>query len=184
MKKIPGFTLIEVLLATMILVVAVSAILYTIIQGFNIQGTSKDFSLAMSAARAEIEKVRNQDFSSIATGTFIFDPNGEDDNLNGVLDLGEDENGNGILDSPFDGSGQIVISDAQLSAGGTITNLKNIRVVICWRQKDGRIIGEDNGQGDGIALDGILHADEKAAGNGDELMDSPCVVVSSIANKG
>lgn len=167
MKKIPGFTLIEVLLATMILVVAVSAILYTIIQGFNIQGTSKDFSLAMSAARTEIEKVRNQDFSSIATGTFIFDPNE-----------------NGILDSPFDGSGQIVISDAQLSAGGTITNLKNIRVVICWRQKDGRIIGEDNGQGDSIALDGILQAEEKAAGNGDDLIDSPCVVVSSIANKG
>jgi prepilin-type N-terminal cleavage/methylation domain-containing protein len=175
MKK--GFTLIEALIATLILGSVASGLIYGIIQCSNLQQNSQHLTIAMNAAQAEVEKIRNQEFASIAIGTFTFDPNGEDDNLNGSLDAGEDENGNGVLDSPFDGSGQI----KTYYVAGSDNNLIDIRVAVCWRQANGRIIGEDNGAGGGTALDGRLNGTEDA--NGDTAIDSPCVIDAAIANK-
>jgi len=160
MTRKSGFTLIEVLIATAVLAGVTLAILSTFMQCSNLRETSKNLGIAMSAARAEIEQLHNQDFSSIATGTFTFDPIG------------------------LNGKGQTIITNASLTAiagGGTTADLKNIRVVVCWQQRSGRTIGEDNGAGQGTALDGILHNDEDADGDGE--IDSPATVVASIANK-
>jgi type II secretory pathway pseudopilin PulG len=152
MKK--GFTLIEVLIATIILTGAILAILSTLIQCSNLQESSKNLSLTISAARAKVEEMRNVDFSDLIT------------DYNGPFDV-SGLNAKGRVDTSY--------------VAGSSNKLINVRVVICWRQKGGRIIGEDNGAGAGTALDGILHNDEDADGDGET--DSPCVVDTSIANK-
>ncbi len=158
MKKTLGFTLVEVLITTVVLVVAILGILYTIVHCFTLQETSKNLNLAMSAARAKVEEMRNTDFSTLI------------DNYNGPFDMTESE---------LDGKGRV---DASYVAGSS-DDLIDVRVVICWRQKGGRIIGEDNGAGEsGIALDGQLNGDEDVDNDGE--IDSSCAVITSIANKG
>lgn len=151
MKK--GFTLIEVLIASVIIVVAILAILSTLIHCFDLQETSKNLGLAMSVARAKIEEMRNADFTTLIV------------NYNGPFEV-TGLNGKGRVDASY--------------VAGSNNNLIDVRIAICWRQKGGRIIGEDNGAGLGIPLDGILHNDEDADGDGE--IDSPCTVVTSIAN--
>lgn len=152
MKK--GFTLIEVLIATVVLTGAILAILSTLIQCSNLQETSKNLGLAINAARGEIEEMRNADFTTLIV------------NYNGPFEV-TGLNGKGCVDASY--------------VAGSNNNLVGVRIAICWRQKGGRIIGEDNGAGGGTALDGILHANEDADGDGE--IDSPCVVDTSIANK-
>ncbi len=114
MKK--GFTLIEVLIATVVLTGAILAILASLIQCSNLQETSKNLGLTISAARAKVEEMRNVDFSDLIT------------NYNGPFDV-----------SGLDAKGRV---DSSYVAGSN-NNLIDIRVVICWRQGRNRIIGED-----------------------------------------
>jgi hypothetical protein len=54
-------------------------------------------------------------------------------------------------------------------------------ITVCWQAKDGRIIGEDNGAGGGIALNGILDGTEDINGNSE--LDSPVKFRELITNK-
>ncbi len=59
--------------------------------------------------------------------------------------------------------------------------LLEVTITVCWRAKDGRIIGEDNGAGGGIALNGILDGAEDINGNGE--LDSPVKFMEFITDK-
>lgn len=154
MKNKAGFTLVEVLVTTVILAIVAVAVLYAMAQCLNLQETAKNLTIAMSAARAEIERLRNQDFTSIIPGTFTFDPYG------------------------LNGSGQINITPVDDLDD---PDLLNVRAVVCWQQGN-RIIGEDNGRGGGTALDGQVNGSEDV--NNNTLLDSTCVVTSSLGDRG
>ena len=101
MKHSPkkGFVLLELLLATAIAAFAVCGILLVYIVGMDLIKTSKNASIATSAAQGVLEEIRNTPFTNIPGMIFVVNGIGEDLNLNGALDAGEDTNGNGIIDS-------------------------------------------------------------------------------------
>ena len=58
-----------------------------------------------------------------------------------------------------------------------------VDITVSWRQRNGRIIGEDNGEGaGGIALNGIVDGDEDVDANG--ILDSPVHITGLVANRG
>jgi len=159
MKNREGFTFIELVTATFIAVLVLGALLSVINYSFGLQETNSNIAIAYNAAREKIEQIRNTSFGSIV-GTYnpqVFNPSG--------FTVGA-------------ARGRITASYVT----GSNSNLIDIRVVICWRQRNGRIIGEDNGRGGGTALDGILNGTEDInPSNG--LIDSPCVLSASISKK-
>ena len=152
-----GFTLIEALITTFVLASVGSALVYAIIQCSDLQETSRNLTIATSASQARIEQIRNTEFANIITN---FDGDANVFDINGL-------DGKGRVDASY--------------VSGSGSNLIDIRVAICWRQRGGRIMGEDNGAGGGSVLDGQLNGTEDADSDGE--MDSPCVVYAAIANK-
>lgn len=56
-------------------------------------------------------------------------------------------------------------------------NLKEARVVVSWKQRLGRIIGED------INLNGELDTGEDKTGGHSGELDSPCEIISAFAKR-
>jgi type II secretory pathway pseudopilin PulG len=60
--------------------------------------------------------------------------------------------------------------------------LKEITVVVCWRERGGRIVGEDNSAvGTAVPLNGVLDTAEDI--NGDGRLSSPCELIAAIAKR-
>ena len=134
-----GFTLIEVMVAAVVFILAFVGILISYLKCLELNEFAKNSSLAVSVSQSRLEKIkniRNKPFNQIKatynnvtftsnelTGigvSYIDDSNpkllkitvtfcwqqsnrrviGEDQNLNGQLNVNEDKNANGILDSP------------------------------------------------------------------------------------
>ena len=57
-----------------------------------------------------------------------------------------------------------------------------VDVIVSWRQRSGRIIGEDDGEGGGMALDGIINGSEDVDADG--ILDSTVHVTGLIARRG
>lgn len=112
-----GFTLIEVMIATAILVTVLCGILATYIACFELISTSKNLTLAINSAQRKIEEIRNYSFSGISTDynwtTFTVDE----------ITL---ENSRGIV-----------------YVDNSNPDLLEITISVCWRQRGNRIIGED-----------------------------------------
>lgn len=144
-----GFTLIEVMLAAGILVIVLSGILATYISCFELISTSQNLTLAVNAAQRRIEEMRDYSFSQIYA-----------DYNNQIFTVGEITIGNS--------QGVIYVDNSN-------PDLLEITVSVCWRQRGGRIIGED------LDLDGILDAGEDANVNG--IIDSPAQLVTLISER-
>ena len=115
-----GFVLLEVLLATAIAAFAICGILLMYIAGMDLIRTSKNASIATSAAQGLIEEIRNTPFPNIVTSY-------------NLLRFSV----NGIPSS----SGIVYVND-------TDPEFLLLTLSVCWRQGN-RIIGEDtnlNGQ--------------------------------------
>lgn len=122
-----GFTLMEVLLATVILASVISAILAAYYSCFVLISTSKNMNITMDAAMGLMEGIRNSAFNQIVD---------DYDGLNFVV--------NDIPQS----RGVVYVDD-------TNSELLNVTISVCWRQGN-RIIGEDtnlNGQLDAGEVD-------------------------------
>jgi hypothetical protein len=63
--------------------------------------------------------------------------------------------------------------------GKSNSGLYWISVAVSWAQKGGRIIGEDNGAGGGVALNGVCDGAEDVNGNG--IIDSPAQIITLMA---
>jgi len=157
-----GFTLLELMMASAVLIVAMAGLLGTYMLCFNIIETSKNLTLATNAIQQEIEVIRDYPFSNIA---------------------------NLVTASPsgFKGATFTVPGFAAGSAIGSVSvndsnpDLLKITVSVSWRQKSGRIIGEDNGRGGGIALNGRSDGSEDLDGDGS--LDSPAEITILMANR-
>lgn len=155
MKKNKGFSLVELLFAVFIAMVVFSALLTLVQSSLRIQSGSQDLILANNAARNRIEDIRTAAFDTIVAT---------------------------YHNRVFDASGFTVGSakgrSTAVYVAGSGNELIDVRVVVCFRGRDGKVIGEDDGRGGGIALDGVLNGGEDVNGNG--LLDSPCVLVTAI----
>lgn len=144
-----GFTLIEVMIATAILVTVLCGILATYIACFELITTSQNLTLAVNSAQKKIEEIRDYTFSGI-----FADYNG----TTFVVDEIAAGNSRGIV--------YVDNSDS---------DLLEITISVCWRQRGNRIIGED------LDLDGSLDAGEDSNANG--IIDSPAQLITLITQR-
>ena len=152
-----GFTLVEVMIAVLILTIALSGLLYAFSACLILNENSRNISLALNGAQDVIEQIRNDNFNNIIT---VYD--GVPFQLGSNWFLANNDH-IGIVQ---------VISDGSDDAGITNANLLQVRVVICWRQQGGRIIGE------AIDVAGALVTNDL---DGDGKIESPAELITLIS---
>jgi len=138
-----GFTLIELLVASAILIAAVSGILLSYLRCLELNEVSRNSSLAVKMAQSRLEQIKAANYTDIK-------PNFDDV---------------AFAITGLDGRGVSYVDDAT-------ADLLRVTVSVCWRQKNGRVFGED------INMNGQLDAGEDASGNG--ILDSPVQLTSRI----
>ena len=143
--------MIELMVAIFILAVVIVGLLQLFIQTSVLAEMSRNKTFAISAAQSKIEEIRNHTYSSIAT----------DYAFGGTP-------GNTFTPTGLTGKGVIYIDSSNAA-------LLQVDVVVCWRSKYNRIVGED------LDLDGVLDPGEDT--DGDNRIDSPAVVSSLIAQR-
>ena len=157
-----GFTLVELMIAVLILTISLSGLLHAFSTCFILNENSRNISLALNGAQEMIEQIRNDDFDDIY-----------DTYNGGMFNLGSD-----WFLSDNDHKGVIeVIKNGSDTASITNDDLLQVRVVICWRQQGGRIIGED------INLNGELDTGEDKSSPLNGRIDSPAELITLISNQ-
>ena len=134
MKKYSGFTLMELMIAVVILMVALTGLIATYVSCFDLNETARNLNYAMMAAQAKMEEIRaeastNYDTNLIAkyaipaNCTFkisTFFPSGSP-----------------IADG--DNNGTVIVTELPSAGSGKA----QVIIRVCWRQRGGRIIGGD-----------------------------------------
>ena len=146
-KSISGFTLVEVLMAAMVFIVAFLGILTSYIRCMELSETSKNASMALAAAKSQMETIKNYTVFNDILSTY--------DNVGFAV--------NGLT-----GKGVSYVQEID-------TDLLKITVSVSWKQRQGRIIGEDKN------LNGQIDAGEDQNSNGQ--LDSPVELVTYIYDK-
>lgn len=133
MKKLmnnkSGFTLAELLMATVLMAVIFTGVLITILKCMELTDIARNSSSAVLAAKNKMAEIENTTYGSILA------------NYNNVpFDI-----------SGFPGKGVTYVTSS--------ANMLTITVVICWKQPNGRVFGEDTN------LNGVLNTGEDRNGN-------------------
>jgi len=166
MTKKRGFTLIEVLIASLILTGTLAATLGLFSQSLNVTQSAGSFTKAVNTAQMQLEIIRARIDPDDPTTTINFtDLNQWNNRTFQVLQLGD--NAIGVC--------YVQPIAAPLASW-------RVKVVICWRDPVGRIMGEDNGAGGGTALDGVINGAEDADNNGE--LDSPVQLETVLVTGG
>lgn len=138
-----GFTLAELVVAAGIMGVVVAGILVSYIRCMELNEASQNKSLAVKAARHQMEIIKNTAYANLVA-TYHNVP---------------------FAVTGFTGQGISYV---------TVLDAKNTQVVVSvsWRQKNGRVYGEDKN------LNGVINAGEDA--NVDGMLNSPVDIVTRI----
>lgn len=144
-KNCSGLTIIELLIATTVFLTATVGLVYSYLKCMELADLGRNSSLAIQAIKSKIEDIKNTDFAAV---TPTFD--------NTTFTAPGITNGRGVV---------------YINATSSI-HLLQIKVVFCWRQQNGRIIGEDRD------LDGVLDAGEDKNANGE--IDSYAQAITNI----
>ncbi len=177
MKK--GLTMLELMIVIAIVGFSLVGLLISYISSLNLNEFDRNLTIAMNIAREKMEELynaRNLDFtnlgSSLCTGqpdicTVVASGNSKIVSFN-VDNIRAKYHG-------FNGSCTVYMQD---KAAGSVPagQIKEARVIVCWRQHLGNIIGEDNN------LNGVLDAGEDTGGRVGKL-DSPCELISAFAKR-
>ena len=155
-----GFTLVEVMIATLILTIALGGLLHAFSACLILNENSRNLSLALNGAQDVIEQIRNSNFANIMN---FNNPPNNPFQLGSNWFLSNNDH-IGIIEVINDGS--------DIPAGITNANLLQVRVVICWRQQGGRIIGE------AIDVAGALVSNDL---DGDGKIESPAELITLIS---
>jgi type II secretory pathway pseudopilin PulG len=166
LNSLTGFTLAELMVASLVLVTILVGLLASYVTCFDFNETSRNLTTALNAAQLKLDEMRDHSFSLICTDfnntTFTVDdmPAGES---RGTIYVFIDALPTGLNPDCSSFGSNCPCSDYDI-----------LRVVIsvCWRQKSGRVIGEDKD------LDGVLDIGEDK--NGNSIIDSPAQVVSYL----
>jgi prepilin-type N-terminal cleavage/methylation domain-containing protein len=140
-----GFSLIELLIAAAILVTGLCSILAAYITFFDLISLSGNLTKAQNAAQVRVEQIRNGVFAQIITLNRSTFP----------------------VPVVRGGMGTVYV------AYPINPNLPQVNVVVSWREKAGRVIGED------ANLNGALDPGEDL--NGNNMLDSPAEISTIIA---
>lgn len=131
----------------MILIIILVGLMYTYIVCFKLNNSSRNFTLVNSALQAELESIKETGFDNLSS------LDGDKFTLDGF--------------SGSDAVGFIDVYDSVYS------DLKYVRIAICWREGNNRVIGEDTN------LDGVLSQAEDLDADG--LVDSPAELATLIS---
>lgn len=141
-----GFSLPELMVTVIILAIVFVGILMSFIRCMDLNELSRNSSISIAAVKSRMEQINNSAFNKI-----LADYNNTVFTTSGL---------NGI------GASYVTIINS---------NLLRVTSTFCWRQKNGRIIGEDTN------LNGQLDAGEDL--NGDGMIDSPVRILTYVYNK-
>lgn len=111
-----GFTLMELMIAAMVLVIALTGIITAYVVSSNLNATSRNLTITMNWIQGEMERIRHLPFTQIST------KDGSSFEIAGIADA--------------DSEGVIEVDNSN-------ANLLVITMTVCWRQRGNRIIGED-----------------------------------------
>jgi type II secretory pathway pseudopilin PulG len=170
-----ALTMLELLLVIAIAGLALVGLLVTYVSSLNLGEYDRNLTLAMNIAREKMEELYNEritNFDDLGSEMCLEEPTGC--NIE-VVDpsltiVSFDSEHMAAKNYGLDGSCTIYIRELDPS------NLKEVRVIVCWKQRVGRIIGED------INLNGVLDPGEDVGGHPNEL-DSPCEIISAFAKR-
>ncbi|MBN3038664.1 MAG: type II secretion system protein [Candidatus Omnitrophica bacterium] len=179
-RFLTGFTLVELMMASAVTAVALLGLLGVFSGCFGVDESARDLTAAMNGARQIMEQLRTfRDEARITR-----DPSRDDFPADFQTEINNFRN-NGIpnwgilhrvsIDIISDGSDPDGMSEVWGGSADTET-LFWISVSVSWMQGGGRIYGEDNGAGGGVALDGAIGGAEDVNNNG--ILDSPAQVTT------
>lgn len=142
-----GFTLPELMISSLILGITFVGMLLTFIKCMELSELSRNSMTAIAAAKSKMEEIKNHDFNTIFT-----DYNNVAFEVTGF--------------SPSRAEGVTYINNSN-------PDLLVVTISVSWRQKNGRVIGEDTN------LNGAFNVGEDTMTvNG--LLDSPVQIVGNI----
>jgi type II secretory pathway pseudopilin PulG len=147
LKNNRGLTLPELLISAFILAITFVGMLYSFTRAMALSEMARNSTTAVQAVKSRVEQVKNTNFNQV-----VANYNNTTFTTNGLTGTG--------------------VTYATLINA----NLIEVRAAFCWREKGGRIIGED------INLNGALDAGEVDANN-NGFVDSIVGVVTSIYNE-
>jgi len=146
-----GFTLIEVLVTMGVLILVVVTLLQLFIHCQSLAEIAKLTTFAVAETQGKLAEIRHHNFDTLVTD---YGSGGTPGNIFNLTQL------NGV--------GRIYIDN-------TNPQLKRIEIVLSWRTKNNRIIGEDTN------LNGALDSGEDT--NSNNRLDSPTTLVTLIAER-
>jgi len=116
-KKISGFTLMELMIAIAILIIALTGLLAIFARLLSLNENARKLTLATVACQDKMEQIRKSDFSTLyaAYNGTNFDPSG--------FPAGE--------------------AKGAVSIDNTDPKLLKVYVSVSWRERSNRVIGED-----------------------------------------
>ena len=169
--KALGFTLLELMIGSAILIVALAGLLAAFIGCFRLNETAKNLTIAVTGAQEKLEEIRNYNFDTVVGS---YSPGGSQGNTFTIdpatwLAVANQRAVIYILDPQ---TGAILNTGPMADPG---LSLYEVRIAVCWRQKGGRMLGEDDN------LNGALNAGEDDNGNG--YIDSPAQLATLIAER-
>ena len=126
-----------------LLLVTIAGVLVSYLRCIELAEISKNSSIALQAARSKMEQVNATPFDQIVT------------NFNNI---------------PFNVAGLSGKGVSYVNNSNPV--LLRVTISVCWRQKSGRLFGEDTN------LNGLVDTGEDKNGNG--LLDSPIQLVFNI----
>ena len=138
-----GFSLSELMIATLIFTLTFAGTIIVFFRCIELSEMARNSSAAVNASKSQLASVENTPFANILA-TF-----------NNTTFTAAGVNGRGVT--------YVTSLDA---------DLLRVTIVFCWREKNGRIMGEDTN------INGVLNAGEDANGNG--VLDSPVEMTTYI----
>jgi len=161
MRNQKGFTVIELMVTVSILVVVLIGLIQLFIYCSRLSDIASKMTMAMSEAQSKIEQIKRHDYDNVVTD---YSSGGTPGN---TFDLAQ-----------LTGKGVIYLEDQDdvgSEDGDDEGDLIEIKVVVCWQDEQGHIIGED------LNLNGVLDAGEDTNGNGE--LDSTTTTRSMISKR-
>jgi hypothetical protein len=159
-----------------VMILGVCATLGIFIYCSDLREYSKNFNLCLNSAQEKMEEILALPSRELMTTYY---------NCHVPNEYQRDECHFNIAGLPSENAhGRIYVTRYQEKKPGSVRDdLLKIRIVVCWRQKNGRIIGSDNGgKNPDKALDGIVRPsvfEEKV--NVDGQIISPCSISTFVA---
>lgn len=130
-------------MAAAVFLIAVVGIVYSYLKCLELQDFGRCVSIATQAVKSKIENIKNTSFSSIYA-TY---------------------NNTTFTANGLNGRGVVYVNNSN-------SKLLQIKVVFCWKQPNGRLVGEDSN------LNGVLDAGEDKNANGQ--IDSYVQITTNI----